>query len=460
MPKLRLTPPEEALEERGPREVPVRYSSVRLARLVRRLALVGGAATLSVAASVVPATASASLPLTKAVGFIDSQQRSDGGFGQGEAGFPGFETPDAVIAIGAVASTENGGGWDPVRARDAVAGQTTKGHSGLHYLDDWADGKLGALGAGGAARITIVAEALGFDPAKFDPDCDGATNLVATVLAGEKSDGTWGAGALNTTLTAAIALHVAGHAVDASTVAAIEAAQQANGSWNFAGDPSKTDLDPDTTGLAIQALVAAGVPVSNASIAHALAFLASSQNADGSWSDAFANQPNPNSTALSMFGLGAVGIDTSTRAWRDQYDPSRAGQPYSAPSSAILATQQTDGRFASPNDSFGINTFATAQGVEALTGFQPVSSTPTATCATPPSTTTTRPTTTTSSATSTTAGSVSGQGSTTTTSSGDGTGTLPRTGSGSGLGAVVAIACIALGAAFLRAGRRRAFGTQ
>src|SRR5689334_9267380 len=36
---------------------------------------------------------------TKAIAWIATQQRDDGGFGEAEAGFAGFETPDAVLAI-------------------------------------------------------------------------------------------------------------------------------------------------------------------------------------------------------------------------------------------------------------------------------------------------------------------------------------------------------------------------
>ncbi len=409
---------------------------------------------LASAASGAPGAAGPSTAVAQAISFIAAQQRSDGGFGSSEAGFPGFETPDALLAIGAAAQT--GSAWNAGEARSAVEAVRNNGHSGLHYLDDWADGAFGAINAGGAARIAVVAVALGLDPASFDPDHDGAANLVSMVSAGEQPDGTWGVGALNTTLTAVLALRAVGHSIDASTVAAIDAAQQANGAWNFAGDPKGTDIDPDTTGLAIEALIAAGVSPTDAAVQRGVAFLAGSQATDGAWSDAFAHAENPNSTALGALGVIAAGYDPATRCWRDQLAPARAGLAYASPQHAILATQQSDGRFASPNDSFGINTFATAQGVQAVVpGYQPVVRAAPQPCTTPPVTTTTTAAPTTTAGSNTT---VAGQGVTTTTSTG--AGTLPLTGRGSSRGALFAALLLVAGGALTLVGRRRVLGPQ
>ena len=48
--------------------------------------------------------------------------------------------------------------------------------------------------------------------------------------------------------------------------------------------------------------------------------------------------------------------------------PATAGSAYANPIAGCVpaATQQADGRIASPNDSFGVNTFATSQSVEGL----------------------------------------------------------------------------------------------
>ena len=64
--------------------------------------------------------------------WIEAQQQPDGGFEV--AGFPGFETPDAVLAIAENAQTTKK--WSPATALAAVEAVKKKGHSGLHALDN------------------------------------------------------------------------------------------------------------------------------------------------------------------------------------------------------------------------------------------------------------------------------------------------------------------------------------
>jgi len=150
----------------------------------------------------------------------------------------------------------------------------------------------------------------------------------------------------------------------------------------------------------------------------------------------------------------AAGYDPADRCWRDHFAPSRAALAYASPQHAILATQQSDGRFASPNDSFGINTSATAQGLEVVNdGYQPVARAAAQPCTEPPVTTTTIAETTTAAAPGTT---VAGQGVTTTTS-GD---VLPFTGRDSGPGALIAVLLLLAGGALSIVGRRRTLHSQ
>jgi hypothetical protein len=46
--------------------------------------------------------------------------------------------------------------------------------------------------------------------------------------------------------------------------------------------------------------------------------------------------------------------------------PALSGTPYTSPVTWLRADQLPTGRFQSPNDSFGINTFPTSQSVQAL----------------------------------------------------------------------------------------------
>lgn len=300
----------------------------------------------------------------RAVAWFAAQQQPDGGFEL--AGFPGFETPDAVLAI--AESAQVGDTWDATRARNAVTGLVRKGHNPLHNLDDLVD--AGTSGGQAAKLIVLVVAPLGLNPRDFDPDNDTATpvDLVAMMDAARLPDGSYGAGTFNATLFAAIAHKAIGRAVPADTLAYIAAAQQANGSWNYTGTPSGTGVDVDTTALAMTALAAGGRTGADAAMKKALAILATSQYATGGWGDDYGNGPevNTNSTALAAIGIRAAGANPGTRAWRDAAAPGRTAQAYVSPEATLISKQQPDGHMTSPFDSYGLNTSATSQSVQGL----------------------------------------------------------------------------------------------
>jgi hypothetical protein len=300
----------------------------------------------------------------KATIWLGLNQQPDGGFER--AGFPGFETPDAVLAIAENAQTTRQ--WDRAKALAAVNGKTRNGHSGLHALDDLADG---GIDAGQAAKLVVLdTEPLGLSAQKFNPDGDAkSVNLKAVITAGAQSNGSYGA--FNATLYAAIALRLLNGSVPANTLAYIRGAQQANGGWSFSGLPGGSDLDIDTTGLAIEALVAAKVAPNDGDLRAGLAFLAAQRKTSGAW-QSFGSD-DPNSTSVAVFAITAAGFDPTKPCWRDVVAPGMAGNPYTSPITWIESRQQSNGRIASPNDSFGINTFATSQAIQALRrGWMPV----------------------------------------------------------------------------------------
>jgi hypothetical protein len=306
-------------------------------------------------------------------GYLKSRQLPGGSFEV--AGFPGFETPDAILAIAENAQTA--AKWSTKQARDAVYAQVTGfGNSALHAADDYADS---GLGAGQAAKLVVlVTRPLGLSAARFNPDKDTPANLPAIIDAGHQSNGSYGA--FNATLYAAIAKRTLG-GVPADTRAYIKAAQQANGGWDFGGDATgKTAAaDVDTTALAIQALVSSGVGRSDHRLRAGLAFLARRQRAVGAWQSFGANDPN--STAVAMFAITAAGYDPTTSCWRDKAVPTLAGKPYSSPAKWLRDDQLPSGRFKSPNDQFGINTSPTSQAVQALRrGWLPVHALPEQSC--------------------------------------------------------------------------------
>ncbi len=294
----------------------------------------------------------------RAVAFFAGEQRADGGFGAAEAGFPGFETPDAVLAIAQAA--QSGPSYSPSQARAAVEAVSRAGRTGLDYLDDFSEGTT--FSAQQAALTIVVADSVGIDPTAFDPQGDGAVNLVARLESGRGADGSYGF--FNGTLQALFAFRLLGRPTDPQTTQYVLDAQQANGGWNFAGDPTANGEDVDTTARAVEALLVGGANPASPSITRALGLLARLHNDEGAWSSFGASDPN--STARVILAITAAGYDVADRCWRDVYDPSRTNRPYLSPDAFLIDRQQPDGRIASPSDSFGINTFATSQSVQAL----------------------------------------------------------------------------------------------
>jgi hypothetical protein len=250
-----------------------------------------------------------------------------------------------------------------------VYAQTTQfGNSVLHAVDDFVDS---GITAGQAAKIVVlVARPLGLSVGSFNPDKDAKANLRGLIDAGHQADGSYGA--FNATLYAAIAKRKLG-GVPANTLAYIKAAQQASGGWDFSGDRTgqSAPADVDTTALAIQALVAAKVAKTHAALRAGLAFLAREQQATGAW-QSFGSD-DPNSTATAMFAITAAGYDPTSSCWRNMSVPSLRNQPHTSPATWLRGDQLESGRFKSPNDDFGINTFATSQAIQALRrGWLPV----------------------------------------------------------------------------------------
>ena len=321
--------------------------------LVRRI---GALACASLAAGAIagPASAAVTAPdrvaASRALAWVASQQQDDGGF-ELAGGFLS-ETIEAVLAMSAAAQTTDR--WSAAQAARAVhAVATDEGLTALDYLDDLADatGDDRLRPATAAKMIAAVTAPLCLDPANFDPQADGATDLVARMqeLAGD--DGAYAApGELNATLYAVLALASIGDPVPAAAVTTIRDAQKPDGSYHYSGDPSPSaelDFDDfDTTSVAVQALLAAGVDANDPAVADAVTFLVDRQNDDGSW-DAFGSA-DPNATAISGIGLRAAGVEPAhdDKAW-------------------LREAQGEDGRVESPADSFGVNTYATTQSVRA-----------------------------------------------------------------------------------------------
>ncbi len=327
---------------------------------VRRAVACCGALTVALISLAGPARAATPASVTSAnaaVAWLETQQQPDGGF---EVAGYGIETRDATLAVAEHAQT--GAAWSTSQALAAV--QALKaGGSGPTPLD-YLEQDPGVFGAGGSAAKTIVLTTapLGLDPTSFGSPTP--ANLV-TLMGGcsASSDP-----AFNGLLYILLAEHLVCGSMSSVGVAAVRAAQQPDGGWNYVGDPTAGLLDPDTTALALQVLVAAGADSTDAAVANGLTFFATNQQASGAW-QSFATD-DPNSTALSILAIAASGYDVESPCWRDTFAPGAAGSAYASPTAWLRSQQVTSGvnagQIQSPNDAYGVNTFATVQAVQGL----------------------------------------------------------------------------------------------
>lgn len=299
-----------------------------------------------------------------AAAWLRLQQLPDGSFEM--ADFPGFETPDAILALAEAAQTTST--WSTPEARAGVESAANCGLTALDWIDDFAEG---GLEAGDAARMVIyVAKPLGLSTTQFDPGNDGNGIDLEAIISSAEFGGSYGT--FNGTLGVAIALRLMDKPVGAETVALIRAGQHADGSWDYTGDLStETPSDINTTALAMIALVAAGADRDDAALRNALGYLASQQQSDGGFREAFNGDEvtNPNATALAILAITAAGWDPDDDLWRAAgltgYAPVvNAG--YVSLRDALRASQTGDGNYASPYDIYGVNTFATTGGIHGM----------------------------------------------------------------------------------------------
>ncbi len=111
----------------------------------------------------------------------------------------------------------------------------------------------------------------------------------------------------------------AGHPLPAAAVTELIAVQDSDGSWDFQGvKDAAGGGDTNSTAIALEALVAAGTPTSDASISAALAYLHGQQLSDGGfpYNDAFPPAfSDPDSDATVIQGLIAAGEDPGGPTW-------------------------------------------------------------------------------------------------------------------------------------------------
>jgi hypothetical protein len=139
----------------------------------------------------------------------------------------------------------------------------------------------------------------------------------------------------------------------------LKAAQLPGGGWEW---DVGWEADTNTTALAVQALLAAGEPATNAAIVNGLNYLAAAQNEDGGFpyspTSPWGTESDANSTAYVVQAILAAGQNPTTGTW-----VAANGDPISY----LLGMQLADGSFEWQPGS-GSNASATRQAIPALLG--------------------------------------------------------------------------------------------
>ena len=262
-----------------------------------------------------------------------------------------FVTPEAVLAVAEAGQT--GTSWSTSDALAAVqATRNSDGQDPLAFVDLM---EAAATTPGAAGKfIVLVAGPLGRD-----------TSSLATIVGDPAPNGSFDADLFfNNTLYAGLSKRVTAGSVPASTVAYVASKQKrSNGGWSYDADTgTTTDADIDTTGLALQLLLAGGTSPTDPVVQRGLAFLASQQNADGTWS--FFGDESAESSSRALLAVTAAGYDVNDRCWRDTVYPAGVGAPFAGGDAALASLANPDGSIAGPNV-FSVS-FATAQAVQGL----------------------------------------------------------------------------------------------
>ncbi len=220
-----------------------------------------------------------------ALDYVRTLQNADGGFPAWLSDSSAGATIDAVLAFAA----------DGLNVDDVQKA----GNSPVDYLEAQAAAYSGT--AGGAAKLVLGLVAAGEDPRDFAGE-DWVAKMrsyydAATHRYGEQ------------TVDQAIymlARESLGLSPQSGTAAYLESKQLTDGCWEFADG---SGCDTNSTAMAVQALIVAGVDCDDASVQGALDYLESAQNADGGFPYLVPSDSDANSTAFVLQALVAAGED-------------------------------------------------------------------------------------------------------------------------------------------------------
>ena len=295
-------------------------------------------------------TATSSPTAQRAVAYVVSALK-DGDHVEGEFGPDLGQTSDVVLGLAATP------GQSATLAK-ALAYLDT--HASAYVHGDPATGeKVGAHYAGSTGKLALVAKAAGKNPSAF-----GGLDLIGELRALMKADGRFSDNSKFGDFSNPLGQSFGILALERGTpegapqpaVDFLLTAQCTDGGFPdaFPKAGGKCSPTPDATGLALQALVAAGA---DCPATQARAWLKAHQRADGSFADSAVDPAKPalgnvNSTAYAALGLIAAGESTTTVAdWLGSVQSSDGG----------LAIKPASGDKKS-------NVYATAQALDAFAG--------------------------------------------------------------------------------------------
>lgn len=289
---------------------------------MNRILLVLAAALLALPILMASAAIPETPAVTKGVSFVRSKFQLDGSYGATSAG----QNFDAIYAVRAA-------GYNP--ARD----HTDTNDSPVTWL---AANAAAQTKPASAAKAALAAKAIGADPKAVN-----GIDLIARITSAlDAKTGKYADDDFSQSV-AMLGLACTGNTVAATAPAALKATQLKDGGWGFDGAS-----DPDTTAIALQALLAAGTPKTDAAITKAITYIKTTQLPDGGWG--FAPDSNASSTAFVVQALIAAGesLDIPVHI--------TAGP---SPTSYLLSQQNADGSFKGYDVAFSTN-----QVVPALAG--------------------------------------------------------------------------------------------
>lgn len=261
-------------------------------------------------------TLAVSNSVKKGLDYLKGRQQSDGGFAE-----RGSSSSDELTA------------WVVAGIKSAGVDPSSWRKSGKTPIDCLAAHARGWTKLTDLEKACLAVSSAGADPRSF-----GGRNLVADIKSHAGADGHIG-GMVNDHCWGVIALSAAAEPLPAGAREWLVARQNIDGGYGYSGDSGS---DPDDSGAALEALIAAGEDAKGNTVSRVLSYLHFCQAPDGGFSFQ-TDESNVGSTAWAVQGILAAGQNPLADDWKS------GGR---TPVDYLSAMQQSDGhfRFSKSND--------------------------------------------------------------------------------------------------------------